>query len=477
MRPRVIPSPIDIGADETSAPRSPPVPTPLNRSVSFQDGDGDGVIDRAQPRSTIQFLRSETFTSSVQSSIADTLDHRYTKGTKSNEELNRFDQQRRQLTWGRDGAKFAILWTWDGTFWPVVTRSVLFWTTSGIFVAVWILQAVGQRDLFWSVEDNASLGTMLSLINWPLSISLMWYVNAAHAWLDKHWSCNGSARTRFNTLSHLARACFSKAAADRLERYCNAAHVLSYIAISSAYNYENFEEINDNEYQLLTPAEICLLEERHGPPKPAVFDNWIDKRRWQSGVWRKAGPYKQVVFWAFQVVEQEISSKRGIPGELPMEKAVLDNLVGFSENLANSPNKPVPFFFVHMVYFVSSLYLPLLSFQLTVDFSNTHLRASIALLCLSVYSTFVIGLRSVARQYADPYGHQVLDLPVLSFWKSLIATANARTEPFPDYANPVAEVHTLDKRQKFYAEQWATSVYSGDSGRHLQLRPLPRPQR
>lgn len=62
-----------------------------------------------------------------------------------------------------------------------------------------------------------------------------------------------------------------------MERYCNAAHVLIYIAISSAYNYENFAVINDNEYQLLTPAEISFLQERHGQPKVAVFDNLSHK--------------------------------------------------------------------------------------------------------------------------------------------------------------------------------------------------------
>ena len=158
-------------------------------------------------------------------------------------------------------------------------------------------------------------------------------------------------------------------------------------------------------------------------------------------------------------------------------KGLVGQSCGFQRKFGKLAEQALPFFFLHMVYFVSSLYLPLLSFQLAVEFSGTHLRESIAFLCLSVYPTFVIGLRSVARQYADPYGHQVLDLPVLSFWKSLIATANARTEPFPDYANAVAEVHTIDKRQKFYAEQWATSACSGDSGRHLQLRPLPLPQR
>ena len=446
----------DVADDDTPVPPGSHAAgqSPMTRSTSFKDRDRDGVIDSADRRSAYQFIRSQTFKTKASSVMLDALhDQGIAKDPKTNEELDLFDQERAKFTWHHNGAgipakisipfcgelvaprSVVLLSRWNGTFWPATLRSKTIWTTAGIFIALWIVHpSKDDDDMLWSAEHNGNLQALLGLINWPLTTSLIWIVNAAYTYFDQHFTWNATARGRFNSITHMARACFGKESADRLERYCNASHILSYIAVSSAYSYANFAEINEKEYELLTASEIQFLEEQFGPPKPAIFETQRHRERWEALTWNQSGPYQQVVFWAFQVVELETSRKRHVSVDTPMEKAIVDNLVSFSAHLGNTPNKPVPFFFVHMVFFISSVYLPMLSFQLAVEYGSENIMATLAFCCLMLYSSFIVGLRSLARQYADPYGHQVLDLPVLSYWRSLVARAKIPTGPFPGYA-------------------------------------------
>lgn len=172
-----------------------------------------------------------------------------------------------------------------------------------------------------------------------------------------------------------------------------------------------------------------------------------------------------------------MSSKRRIPGDLPMEKDLLDNLVGFNENLANSPNKPCHS--ISYLWSTSSLACTCLCFRSS---SPSNLAAPTSGRALHSYAFSFIPLlslvsaasRSSTQTHTDTRSSTFLCLPSGSL---LSPQQMPEQSLYPDYANEIAEVHTLDKRQTFYAEQWATSACSGDSGRHLQLRPLPSPQR
>merc|ERR1719456_369563 len=91
--------------------------------------------------------------------------------------------------------------------------------------------------------------------------------------------------------------------------------------------------------------------------------------------------------------------------------------------LYNFADQPVPFFYVHLVYFLSIFYLPLFAYAIAC---NTE--EGFGWIAVLLNNMFVIGLRSIARILADPYGDDLEDLAVMDYVEVMLKGTRALLE-------------------------------------------------
>lgn len=94
-------------------------------------------------------------------------------------------------------------------------------------------------------------------------------------------------------------------------------------------------------------------------------------------------------------------------------------------------SQPLPFFYVHLVFFIVTAYLPILAYKMSLDFASLseeemcgtdgfgngfcfgHMQDdTLTLMLLLVYLIVVIGLGKAAEQMVDPFGTDLVDIPV-----------------------------------------------------------------
>merc|ERR1712070_179190 len=73
---------------------------------------------------------------------------------------------------------------------------------------------------------------------------------------------------------------------------------------------------------------------------------------------------------------------------------------------------PVPFFYVHFVFCITGFYLILFSYAMAIECAGESIW--VGYLLVIVNTAFVVGLRHIGRKFADPYGNDIEDLPIIS---------------------------------------------------------------
>jgi hypothetical protein len=198
----------------------------------------------------------------------------------------------------------------------------------------------------------------------------------------------------------LAQATLPPPAALMLWRHLNAAHVLLYLGVSPHYRESNLLLPLNEQYRLLTEAEMARL----------------------SAVGFSGGTAtREVLSWAVTGVQAQY--KAGAITDI--EKApLLDQVTRFRATMGalyDYQDMPFPFIYVSFVTIVCHLYPALfaastaLCFDTTPGAGTVWAHEVIAFAALLLNTCFFTGMHGIASKFQDPFANDYEDLSVLHF--------------------------------------------------------------
>ena len=198
----------------------------------------------------------------------------------------------------------------------------------------------------------------------------------------------------------LAQSTLPPAAALKLWRHLNAAHVLLYLGVSAHYNADNLLYPLNDLYKLLTAAELERLT-------AVGFSGGTATR--------------EVLSWAVTCVQEQY--KAGVITDI--EKApLLDQIVRFRATqggLYDFQDLPFPFIYVSFVTVVCHLYPALFAATVALCFGTTPgepivwAHELIAFFAVMLNTVFFTGMHGIASKFQDPFENDYEDLSVLHF--------------------------------------------------------------
>ena len=119
--------------------------------------------------------------------------------------------------------------------------------------------------------------------------------------------------------------------------------------------------------------------------------------------------------------------------------------------LYNAKDLPIPFFYVHFICLLTTLYLPLFAVTSAIEAGtgdDIHWSAGVIKgLVVLLQSVFVIGLRVLGQKMSDPYGDDLIDLSVMHYVEFTWTHSNRILKShFPEAASASVEAHLISQR-------------------------------
>jgi len=294
-----------------------------------------------------------------------------------------------------------LLFSWSGTCLKDISTDLLVWSTLAIYAAIRIvanvLGYVPEQVLLFESNNIAVLGGFLSFF-------LVLFVNQTNARFLEMYGFSKACSGRIQDVAGLARAQLPADLGTKLVKHFNAAHVAGYVGINaigmgSPYSKACFFDVYNQEHQMLTPAEMKMLE-RHDMENSGLC-------------------MKELVTWC----QQDVAEARRA-GHLDSYEAKLmhEKILDFRaamDGMYDYSDQPPHFFYIHCLVLLSALYLPLFAVDAAYGAGwgeETYIGLDILNgVIVFLQCIFVVGLRSLGTKMIDPYGDDLEDLSVINY--------------------------------------------------------------
>lgn len=334
-------------------------------------------------------------------------------GELSYDELKNIEKTRRGLLRKVEDPSWKIfLLNYHGTVLSLIIFDALLWITLSIYIAMRIWSRNNMPDSVLGAIQGAS-GNITS-VNTFISFFLVFFVVGNNQRFEEQYDLCMGAKGCILDLASLLKAYVPRGRGLRMIRYMNASYAAGFVGLSEAYTHTNFFTKVNREFLLLNETELSRIED-------------CDTNAGGSA-------YRELVQW----VQKETCTalKRGeIDPHLANQiREILLKFQGNISKLYNFKDQPIIFFYIHLLSFVSVLYLPLFALYISyhVDhrsnntFKLPHTTSDIfAGFVVTLQSVFVIGLRILGQKLSDPFGTDFEDLSVM-FYVSFTYTQSGR---------------------------------------------------
>jgi predicted membrane chloride channel (bestrophin family) len=123
---------------------------------------------------------------------------------------------------------------------------------------------------------------------------------------------------------------------------------------------------------------------------------------------------RALIAWALRLVADERDAGRCDGSDAWL---VISNLLQLRGKLATNYDlvgRPVPFVYVHLVRVLTEIFVPLFAFALTQISHGTITDHVLAVAAIVVTNFFFLAINITTKKLADPYGHDLDDLHILS---------------------------------------------------------------
>jgi hypothetical protein len=303
------------------------------------------------------------------------------------EELIRLDEQRVGLASNARRQGRYLMCHWQGSIMPVMLYSPQVWFDLVLYTVVSLLASELDKNPFPTLDP-----AVIGVVGTVQAFFLTFFVSQSYSRMQGQFWVSKSCEGRINDIAALGRSCLPREHAQRLVRYANAAHLLAYLGLSDVYNGDNVLTQYNTKHNILSASEVERLH--------------------VLSVDGGGAAYKEVIAWLMIEVTNSVDKHCTPNYMLGMEfRKQIMRLRGALGTLYDYADFPVPFFYVHFVYCITGTYLTLFSYSMALECAGENILVGYVLVIVN--TAFVVGLRHIGRKFADPYGNDIEDYPVL----------------------------------------------------------------
>lgn len=306
------------------------------------------------------------------------------------------EETRREILTRHEMPVFRILLFWNGTVLSALSRDLLFYFIIAIYILFRFIARKGDANIL----NKASLEEVnLDVIGGFLTFFLIFYVNEVYRrFMEAYISVVTIQGAIFN-ISTLANSYLPKTNAIRLVRFLNAMNIAGFVGVSNPYSFDQYFAEANRMYRVLT-------EEETGRFKLINMETG-------------GSAYRELLTWCCS--EVCTAEKNGLISQFVAEQ-IRQNLFTMRGNIANlyiPEDQPIPFFYLHFLWMLSVMYLPLFSIKMAADAGSgddlNWFNDVVFGLVVILQASFVIGLILLGRRLSNPFGSEVECLSVMTF--------------------------------------------------------------
>ena len=140
----------------------------------------------------------------------------------------------------------------------------------------------------------------------------------------------------------------------RFVRYLNAVHLLGYIGLSHTYTVENFFDPMNKIHHFLSEDEVRRVK--------------------MIGADAHGAGYRELLCWSLEILNEGVRSgklKDKLMGNMVKEIMLLHEMIS---SLYDFGDQPIPFVYIHLIFFLCLIYLPLFSYSIAVNMTLNYLK-------------------------------------------------------------------------------------------------------
>ena len=200
--------------------------------------------------------------------------------------------------------------------------------------------------------------------------------------------------------------------ARRINRYCNAAHVVMYAGLTQYLQEGKLVHNLVRDYSLLTDEETERMEEcgLHQGKASACFE---------------------LLTWALKDVNRALHRDLLDVHQASEMRELIVEFRSMVAEIVVTCLCPIPFFYVHFLSLLTAIYLPL--FAMMVSFkTGSDTEASpvpwyaevVGFFLVLLQCIFVVGLRILGQQLGNPYGEDFIDIQITTYIIMVLSTSN-----------------------------------------------------
>ena len=342
----------------------------------------------------------------------------------------------------QDSAEYQVLASYSATVLPWAFNDIRYWFSMVVYLATRFSarQGYGQNGELPQI-DSGSAGTVGGF----LTFFLVFYAGQAYSRYNDQYAAAMKCKCKLIDICSFARTCMTGPSGQRLWRHLNTAHILCFVGLSETFTVDNFVRPLSTKHALLSDAELTRIMELNPDTSGDTPKNAM----------------REVIVWALQDVVTEMqrpAEGKIVPApNLPVYALFqqINELRDQLQQLYDFKQQPVPFFYVHMLHVLVSVYIPLFGYNVATrgNFDEKQLCGGstfeqefvctggasgevVAIFLLTLYFVLVLGLSQAGQQLSDPFGIDLVDMPVRNFVVFALEATKNIMEAQPDMSVP-----------------------------------------
>lgn len=299
------------------------------------------------------------------------------------EDLVKLEHRRDKIIPRSYAGSLFVLFSWRSTIFRFILFDFQFWVTIAIYVV--------DRFFVQSLDLPVSaLVIIVGFMSFLLTFYLQNVISRYFAYYDNVCDCVGAI---FDA-TLLIKGSFNEDRGIQLVKYLNAAYMMSFVEQSpGTFSFSNLMEPLNQKYEYLDEVDMAKVRLLR-----------VDG----SAVYAR-----EIISWVVDIIHKEV--KTGMLSEYRADR-VLERVLKLRGSIAalfKFRDRPIPFVYVHFVFFLSAIYMPLFAVLVADNFPDDPYVEVVGVVCVFLNCFFIIGLRDISYRLSDPFGLHDEDLQVL----------------------------------------------------------------
>ena len=316
------------------------------------------------------------------------------------EKLKRVEKKRRRILLQVGDRHWRTLFRWNGTFCRHVFTDPILWINTAVLLTLrfHLMQDENFTNRLKQVME--SYKHEIHSIAATLGFFLVFFIMENNTRFTETYEHAMEAKGNILAIASMAKSKLKRDQGLKIVRLINAAYAAGFVGLSDAYTYDGcFLELNKS-LMLLTEEELQRV---------------VECKMDEGG-----SCYREILQWVQIEVEnlREDQQVDETTASVLAERVI--NIQSSISQLYNFCDQPLIFFYIHLLYIVTIIYLPMFNLYACAIFSLekgiVNYAVEIVQVCVIwLHHVFYTGMRELGKTLSDPFGMDYEDLSVMHY--------------------------------------------------------------